>query len=290
LPDGAWPDLLCLEEIENASVLEALASGPLKAAGYRHIGMAPAPGSPINSGILSRLPILSLKAHALAGSVAGAKPGRSLLEARIGLGSAPGSRGDGPGQEAALTVFVLHWKSRVEGAQATEAARREAAALLAGRVAALLEADPEAELLVCGDFNESPDEYLRVGREGGQEPKRLLVAREPEGAGWLLGAAGSRAGSRAGASLPSREPVLFSPWAADSGYSYQYKGERERLDGFLLSPGLLDGKGLSFRGFSAVDAPFLLGPEGEPLGWSSISCTGYSDHLPILLLLEGSLR
>jgi len=182
-----------------------------------------------------------------------------------------------------LTVFVLHWKSRVEGAEATEGERREAAALLAGRVERILAADPDAELLACGDFNESPDEYLRVGRRyptallpeaeavGAPAAKRLLVAFVPD-----------RAGGE------GSEPVLFSPWAESEGYSYSYKGKRERLDGFLLAPGLLDGRGLSYRGFSVVDAGFLLDAEGAPLAWSSSSATGYSDHLPVLLVLEAS--
>lgn len=278
LPDGAWPDVLCLEEIENRAVLEALAAGPLKAAGYSHIGIAPASGSPINSGILSRKPILALKAHGLAASegskASPAPPSRALLEARIDCGG---------GSE--LSLFVVHWKSKVEGPEATEGPRREAAALIAERIARILDAESGAAIVVCGDFNESPDEYFRVGRryptalmadlaapEGaaGLGSKRLLVSSEP-----------GRAGRRA-----DGEPLLYSPWTADSGYSYAYKGGRERLDGFLLSAGLLDAEGLVFRGFAVVDAPFLLGPGGEPLAWSSSSGSGYSDHLPILLILE----
>jgi len=277
LPEGGWPDLLCLEEIEGRRVLDDLASGPLKAGGYRHIGVAPASGSPINCGILSRLPIRSLKAHGLAsGGESPAAPTRSLLEASL-------DRGAG----GMLTVFVLHWKSRVEGAQQTEGLRRESAALLSARVSAVLAADPDAELLACGDFNESPDEFYRVGRRyptalfpeaeaggssaaGGPGASRVLVAADP-----------SRARSSRGG-----EPVLYSPWAADSGYSYSYKGGRERLDGFLLAPGLLDDSGLRLRGFGVVDESFLMDAAGEPIAWSSSTAKGYSDHLPILLVLE----
>ncbi len=286
LPEGSWPDILCLEEIENRRVLEDLASGPLKAAGYRHIGIAPAAGSPVNSGILSRLPIRSLRAHGLASAGAGlVAPTRTLLEARVDAsGGRDGGRAvDGPATPSGeLFLFVLHWKSRIEGARETEGLRREAAALLASRIAELLDARPEAEIVACGDFNESPDEYLRVGKgyptalmpamlapaRGGAG--RLLVASEPEGAGRLEGG----------------EPVLYSPWTTSAGYSYSYKGGRERLDGFLLSGGLLDARGLGFRGFAVVDAPFLLGQSGEPLAWTSSGGKGYSDHLPVLLLLE----
>jgi endonuclease/exonuclease/phosphatase family metal-dependent hydrolase len=272
LPDGTWPDVLCLEEVENRSVLEDLASGPLKAAGYRSLAMAPAEGSPINSALLSRFALVSVKAHSLA-ATDGTKAGRALLEARL----------DANG--CALTVFVVHWKSRVEGAQATEEQRREAAALLAGRVSRLLEAEPGAELVVCGDFNESPDEYLRVGR---RYPTALMPEAESAEAVQAKRALVSFVAGKAEGS--GAEPVFFSPWGESSGYSYSYKGDRERLDGFLLAPGLVDGTGLAYRGFSVVDAPFLLDAEGAPLGWSSSTSTGYSDHLPILLVLEALPR
>ncbi len=271
LPEGGWPDVLCLEEIEGRRVLEDLAAGPLKSGGYRHIGVAPAAGSPINCGILSRLPICSLKAHGLAsGGGSLAAPTRSLLEARIESGMG-----------GTLTVFVLHWKSRIEGAQLTEGLRRESAALLSARIAAVLAADPDAELLACGDFNESPDEFYRVGRRyptalfpeaeaGGGAGGRLLVATEPK----------RSCASRGG------EPVLYSPWATETGYSYSYKGGRERLDGFLLAPGLLDGSGLRLRGFGVVDESFLMDASGEPIAWSSSAAKGYSDHLPLILMLE----
>ena len=206
---------------------------------------------------------------------------RNLLEARVDLG-----------EGGALALFVVHWKSKVEGAEATEEGRREAAALLADRVGRVLEAEPGAAIVVCGDFNESPDEYLRVGRryptalmpesEAGESVSagsRILVAAEPARAGLRPGAKGERA-----------EPALYSPWAESPGYSYSYKGRRERLDGFLLSPGLLDGSGLDLAGFSAVDAPFLMDAAGEPAAWSPANPGGYSDHLPVLLVLENLTR
>jgi endonuclease/exonuclease/phosphatase family metal-dependent hydrolase len=272
LSEGDWPEVLCLEEVENGKVLEDLATGPLKAAGYRSIAIAPVEGSPINSGLLSKYVLLSVKAHALSGG-GSARPGRSLLEVKLDAGG------------RALTVFVVHWKSKVEGAEETEGGRREAAALLSGRVGRILAADPGAELVVCGDFNESPDEYIRVGRRyptalmpateiaTATVAKRALVAFESRGSGGSGG-----------------EPVFYSPWAESSGYSYSYKGKRERLDGFLLASGLLDGEGLSYRDFSVVDAPFLLDGEGQPVAWSSSTATGYSDHLPILLVLEAAGR
>lgn len=274
-PGKRGPDLLCLAEIENRGVLRDLAAGPLKGSGYRETALVEAPGQPFQCGLVSRLPLLSLKAHGLS---AGGSEGRYLLEAEVawdGQGSA--DRG-GPAARP-LVVFVCHWKSKVGGAEATEAERREAAALLAGRAAARLAADPACELLACGDFNESPDEYARTGM-------RYATALWPDSAGSPPGPALVVAGEPGRAGLGEGRAVLYSPWAAAAGCSYVHEGREERIDGFLLGPGLLDGEGLSLSAFAPMDEAFLLGSDGAPRAWSSSSGSGYSDHLPLLLELS----
>ncbi|MDA8424771.1 MAG: endonuclease/exonuclease/phosphatase family protein [Treponema sp.] len=301
-PSGAAPDLVCLLEVEKPRVLEDLLAGPLKSAGYRCAAMAPAPGAAVNAGLISRLPIVSLRAHAVSGSGA-SRSGRYVLEAAVDVEGSP------------LTMLLCHWKSKLEGAEPTEDERRQEAALVEGRVSALLAADPEAAVVVCGDFNENPDEYLRVGKRYATALMPAEEARSPN-AGRLLVAAGlpgSAAGDPAGAAPPAgaalspdlsdtepaaagvaarspAEPVLYSPWAGAEGFSYAYKGARERIDGFLLSASLARGGRLAYRDFSVLDAPFLLDASGLPLKWSSFSGSGYSDHLPILLGLDVATR
>ncbi|MGA2547610.1 MAG: endonuclease/exonuclease/phosphatase family protein [Rectinemataceae bacterium] len=267
-PSGGTPDILCLEEIENEKVLEALRAGPLSAARYRYAAIAPAEGGPFSNCVLSRLPILSAVCHAA--STPAGRAGRDVLELELDAG---GRR---------LFLLSCHWKSKSGGAEETEEARREDAALVRGRVAARMAADPGVELVVCGDFNESPDEFLRVNRRyatalmpveeastKGPSPERLLVAS-----------------TLSPTSSLQNEIVLYSPWEDSGGYSYSFRGARERLDGFLLSPGLLDAAGLSFTSFAAANAPFLMDAEGAPLAWPGSGATGYSDHLPVFLMLE----
>jgi endonuclease/exonuclease/phosphatase family metal-dependent hydrolase len=275
LPEGTrprgsapGPDLLCLEEIENGSVLEALRTGALAKARYRYAAIANAEGGPFSVCALSRLPILSTSCHSAA--TVSARSGRDVLELELDAG---GRR---------LFVFVCHWKSKSEGGEVTEALRRETSALLRSLVSERLAKDPAAEVVVCGDFNESPDEYLRVKKRyatafmpveeaANAQPDRILVA------------------SSASETKPfgsSGELVLYSPWAEAGGYSYSFRGGRERLDGFLLSPGLLDETGLRFKRFSSVEALFLVDEKGAPVAWPGTGATGYSDHLPILLVLE----
>jgi hypothetical protein len=263
------PDVLCLEEVEGARVLEDLRAGGLAKARYRYAAVADAEGGPFANCVLSRLPIVSSSGHSA--TLGETRAGRDVLEVELDAG----------GQR--LIVMACHWKSKVGGAEATEEARREAAALVRGRIAARLAADPCAAVVACGDFNESPDELSRVGFAYPTALVGLGDAERFPGAGRLL-VASSPEGARA-----EGEIALFSPWEESGGFSYSYKGKRERIDGFLLSPGLASrapGRaGLAFAGFSAVAAPFLVDGDGEPIAWDSSKRSGYSDHLPILLEL-----
>jgi endonuclease/exonuclease/phosphatase family metal-dependent hydrolase len=271
------PDVLCLEEIENAKVLEALRAGPLASARYRYAAIAPSEGGPFSVCALSRVPILSSRCHSVA--LPSGRAGRDILEMELEVGS------------RRLVVIACHWKSKSGGDEATEEARREAAALVRSRVEALISADAGAEVIVCGDLNESPDEYARRGR---RYPTALIQVEDgsasagsPKGGArggrpsrLLVSSSKALAGMRDG-----REIVLFSPWDESGGYSFSFRGSRERLDNFLLSPALLDGKGLEYMRFSAEPAHFLVDGEGTPIAWPGSGATGYSDHLPILLVL-----
>jgi endonuclease/exonuclease/phosphatase family metal-dependent hydrolase len=272
-PQEKGPDIACLMEVENRAVLEELRTGALASSGYREAILVPAPGQAANCGILSRFPATGLAVHRL---VAGKREGRHILEVRLDVRGRP------------LTLFVCHWKSKLEGAAATEGERRAAAALVAGRVAALLAGDPRSEFLVCGDFNEGPDEFDLGGRA---YATALLPAGEVEAANalgdfdagrrLLVASAQEGAGTAAGGS-----PALWSPWPSVGGWSFAFGGRQERIDGFLLPPGLLDGEGLSYEAFRVLDEAFLLGPDGLPRAYDPRKGSGHSDHLPILLTLS----
>ncbi len=283
-PETKGPDIVCLEEIENEKVLNALREGPLASAGYRYAAISPAPGQAIASALLSKFPVKELKCHnagALreAGNRAKSQKaqaeGRYILEAEFDI------------EGRSLHGFICHWKSKLGGAAATEEARREASSLVAHRVSALLASDAAMEIFVCGDFNENPDEYRRVNAryltallpavsyEKLNSGALLLVTDNPDDAGPLP--------------CPSdpvgTAPALYSPWLTSGGCSYIHEGKEERIDGFLLSPGLLDEEFLSFVSFAPFDADFLLDAEGRPREWSNGTPDGYSDHLPVLLRL-----
>lgn len=274
-PSGkAYPDILCLEEIESVRVLEDLADGPLKSAGYSWLGLGGPQESPIRSAFLSRRKVTGVRAHALSDSW-GMGAGREIVELTIDLGQ------QGSPVPSLVTLFICHWKSRKEGAELTEPARREASRLVAGRISELLRIEGERPIICLGDFNESPDEFER---NSGKYPVALMPSSVAEIPGsWRSGVL-KLTGDGRQTRIDEGEVTLFSPWYSSSGYSYRFQGRDERLDGFLLSPGLFDGQGIEYRGFQVSDDPSLVDESGAPRGWDGKS--GFSDHLPILLTLD----
>ncbi len=257
---GDSPDVLVVQEAENARVLRDLAAA---LGGYPYIIAAPEEESTLACGILSRLPVVESKAHRVRKpDGAPASVPRFILEAEL---ETPNGR---------LIVMASHWKSKLGGAQETEPERQMAAAFIGAIVARRLASDPCLAIIVAGDFNENPDEFERVD---GAYPTALM---SPEaGAGpWLLIAKNKEA-----LQTGSEPPVLYCPWNDEGGYSYRYQGEPERIDQLLMSSGLALGKpgSLAFESFSAEPPEFIVSDSGQPLAWDSRNGSGYSDHLPI---------
>jgi endonuclease/exonuclease/phosphatase family metal-dependent hydrolase len=277
--DFPWPDILCLVEIEGEKVLRDLAQGPMAKASYRWLAVGEKGASATRCGILSRYPIVACRSHSLVDAW-GFGPFRDILEAEIGLGISGGA-------VERVTLFLCHWKSRKEGARDTEGARREAARMLSRRIREIKSQEPGRLVVVCGDFNENPDEFLRAGKEYPTAFSPLAPQGDPSESGGIIEVCGSRVLAGEGQSSPQDRVVLFSPWEEAGGFSYIFQGEEERLDGFLLSPASLDGKGLEYGDFFVGALPELLDQEGRPSGWNGK--TGFSDHLPIGLRLFSSL-
>ena len=272
VPGG--PDVLVLQEVENENSLRALVGGALKDLGYAWVAIVPKKGLPANVAVASRVPIV--RVHTIAISAYGGNELRDLLEVEI--------EKDG----RLLHVFANHWKAKSGGTRETEPWRIEAAARLGRRVRDILAADPSADIVAAGDFNESVDEWRQAGRAWqvalvpvDDDPPAsfldhtILLADEPKEAGTLVGGL-----------------ALYDPWfeiaPAERG-SYRYQGRWQTVDHMLLSPGLFDDRGYRYRpgGFRVVRLPFLLNADGTPKRWTRLAGQrGYSDHLPLLLALD----
>ncbi len=258
------PDILALQEIENQRALKDLADA---LGGYAQIIKPSDEDAALGCALLSRYPAIMARSHrATPPAGASSSVPRNLLEARLDVDGRP------------LLVFVAHWKSKLGGAEETEAERRAAAALLRSLARARLDAEPGLAIVAAGDLNENPDEYERIG---GAYPTALRALEAGPG-DWL---------SIGGDALSVAEDAaafvrFYTPWPSAEGYSYLYGGLEERIDHFLLSAGAVRGGSFTLAAFSAEPPPFLVDLEGRPLGWDSRAARGYSDHLPIRLTLS----
>jgi len=272
VPGG--PDVLLLQEVENENALQTFLTQGLRGMGYQWHVLVPKMRLSANVAIVSRIPVRRVRTHAVGPWKNGA-PVRDILEAQVEL------RG------RLLYVFNNHWKSRTEGARATEPLRREAAGVLAARIGEILAAEPLADIVAAGDFNESADEYARRGHRAVtalMPGDSALPPREP--AVIFLSSAAPAAGVNGG------RCVLYEPWfelPAQQRGSAAWQGEWLTSDHVLLSAGLFDSEGFRYRAgsFTAVRLPFLLTERGFPRRWQPRAADGYSDHLPVLVTLDG---
>ncbi|MFP4566008.1 MAG: endonuclease/exonuclease/phosphatase family protein [Spirochaetaceae bacterium] len=286
--DRGGPDVLCLQEVEHGRVVAELARDHLRWAGYRYAAASETPGSAVEVALLSRLPIAAVRVHAPVHSrLRTGVTLRPVLEVRLETAGAP------------LYLFVNHWKSKSGGARETEPARRAAASVVARRMRSIEAAEPGAEIVVCGDLNESPRAFDEAGRAyptalmplggGNTDSSRRPALR-------ALRVSGSRAAVRAaaaGGAAAAGEAVLYSPWGeTDASGSYYFRGGWHRLDHTLVSAGLLDPEGWELASFEVVRPRFATTEDGRPIasrrpgGGGGFGEGGYSDHLPVMLTLK----
>jgi len=138
--EGAGPDILILQEVENFAALEELQKRGLRNKGYKEIILIEGPDKRgIDVAILSKLPLIAAQSHTVElprkedGS--DAHPTRGILEATFKVGSKK------------LTVYANHWPS-----QSNPTANRVAAAQTLSDAAKAATARGEA-VIALGDFN-----------------------------------------------------------------------------------------------------------------------------------------
>ncbi|NOY08597.1 MAG: endonuclease/exonuclease/phosphatase family protein [Spirochaetes bacterium] len=268
------PDIIALQEVENKNVLEKLVKGFLKNMNYRYIVLVPKAGLAANVGVISRYPVE--KVHSYYVSNWGKNPVRNILEVDI----------DADGK--LLYLFNNHWKSKSGGVAVTEISRRESAGVVIRRLREILASDPEADIIVCGDFNEDTAEFL-------DSRGKYQTALIPVDAGspYEYNSSSIFLGDSADFRSGGGKVVLYDPWFELTGNntgSYVYRGRWETPDHILLSSGLFDKKGLSYKqgDFRVMKNSFLLyKTSGYPKRWSPLKgYDGYSDHLPLFISLE----
>jgi endonuclease/exonuclease/phosphatase family metal-dependent hydrolase len=161
-----------------------------------------------------------------------------------------------------LYVFMDHWPSRFH----EESFREKAADVLRKRVDAILAADPKADMIMVGDFNDEPDDpsirdHLRAAKSEDNLPATSL--------------------------LDTTAPIK------DAGKgTIVYKNKWELIDHVIISAGLLDSAGFHWKKGSThrIDFPELIFTSksdkeiprpNQTYTGKVFHKTGYSDHLPV---------
>jgi endonuclease/exonuclease/phosphatase family metal-dependent hydrolase len=167
---------------------------------------------------------------------------------------------------AVLYVFMDHWPSRFHD----DTYRDKAADVLRKRVDEILLADPKADIIMLGDFNDEPD------NESIRDHLRAVKTADQAKDGKLFDTLAPLKDSKLGTIV--------------------YKNEWELIDHVIISPGLLDPAGFQWKKDSSrrIDFPELIfRPRGkgeiprpnQSYTRNDFHPSGYSDHLPVGCIL-----
>ena len=220
-------DVICLQEVESLPVLDRFNAFYLGGMKYAHRAVIDCfDPRQIDVAVLSRHPIVSLRSHREERNKAGTAFlfSRDCLEVDVLVGG------------KTLTLYLNHFKSMMEGREATRARRQEQAE----RVAAIIDARwkksaYKGNFIVLGDLNDYPDGKTGLAALLGHKGLDNVLTRLPETERWTHYYAGGNAYRQldylllsAGlAKANSGKPAVMRsglPWRAK-------KVTEERLDG-----------------------------------------------------------
>ena len=265
------PDIIALQEIENSRVAEDLVENYLKGMDYNYIIVTDTEDSAIQLGFISRIEFDEIMVHQI--FFDGHTIGRPVLEISIVTDA------------GTLTIFNNHWKSKLGGEEETEPERIAAATTIKRRILELSSDDPLAGIVVLGDLNENWDEYRRIGGEYITALMPLDDISSPDMSGPIL-ITGSE--DEFDSSIAPESIILYSPWCGDTDESgsYVYNNIWQTIDHVLMNSGMFNSVGLEYESFRVLKDDYLLNTSGYPLKWRTETGYGYSDHLPLILVIK----
>ena len=180
--NGNGPDILGIEEVENDDVVRDLVE-KLKTAPYGIVHVdSPDPRGIDTAMLFNRNRFSLLEFHANKVSLQGDRTTRDILHAVFD---------DRDGER--IHVFVNHWPSRGGGVEVSEPNRFAAARILSKAIARVFQREPQAHIVVLGDFNDEPtSQSIRVvlnvapyPSRSGYVPTRLYnLASQTSAKGW----------------------------------------------------------------------------------------------------------
>ncbi len=201
--------------------------------------------------VFTRFPVKSARSHPTLDA-------RAILEVVVEVDGAP------------LYIFANHWKSGASD-PATEPTRVANAWTLRRRLDEIFRADPNADVVLGGDFNSQYNQKRRYPQLG------------ITGMNDVLGSQGNELAIRGAG------PDLYNLWyelpPAERG-SDTFRGEWGTLIHLLVSRGLYDFRGVQYvdNSFGVAKFPGLnADARGLPVRWSAAgpAGSGFSDHFPV---------
>jgi predicted extracellular nuclease len=170
-----------------------------------------------------------------------------------------------------LHFFVNHWPTRGEGQAATERRRQYAAVLLRKAVDSIFNYEPEAKIIIMGDFNDEPTNLSLHG---------ILNANN----------------KRKNASPRELYNLMYDMHNIGNLGTYNYKGGWTMLDQLIVSQPLLHsekGWKVTWEGGKIFRADWMMvniakvdGPIPDRTYSGPNYTGGVSDHLPVFMILK----
>lgn len=255
------PAIVGLSEIENRQVLEELIdTPPLRKYGYNIIHRDMDGPQGLDVALIYRPKLFKPSAtESISVSLEDGYKTRDILQVKGEL------RGE------LVTVYVNHWplQTRTRRGRTNGSRQRTAATTLRREIEKQQAADPNAKIIVMGDFDAEPKSEVMQ--------KSLLATGRPN---------------------PAYSKELFNThfisYVNGLG-SYLYRGDFQMLDQILISKSLLNGQGgLQYvRGSAGIHNPvsikYTFGKYREsptPTFQNNIYLGGYSDHFPVYIQLR----
>lgn len=262
--EDTWPALIGFCEVENRDVLELLlAATDMKEAGYEIIHKESPDYRGIDVALLYKRDIFELITYKLYQVWFPFNIDYSTREVLYVKGNLAGT--------GEIHLFVNHWPSRSGGEMETRPKRVFVAELIRTKVDSIFGLDPQARIILTGDFNDEPDDFSIISGLTG------LHSFDKPKPGNLYAL--------------SRYLQLNS----DIG-SYKYKGNWNFLDQFVVSSSLLDTtQNLYCRptDLEITERYYLFEEDKTYMGKKPFRTYlgnyfhgGYSDHLPVALKLR----
>jgi endonuclease/exonuclease/phosphatase family metal-dependent hydrolase len=250
--DRKGPDILAVAELESERSAELLLGALNKrltnpTLHYKNIlFQSVAGGRHIATAIVTRLPVERDRTRLL-------DKRRRILEGRVKVAG------------KSLIIIASHWTSRLTDKKGE--GRAKYADVIYGRFKAIYLANPKVDLLVCGDFNDNPNDRAVT--------ENLHAVEDVS-------------------SLRAGEPLLFNLFAGlyKRGVGSHYYGRNVYLfDQICVSPGLLDKENWSCDPASATVVKEMADSRGRPIRFGGerdkrpLDVRGASDHFPVTVRL-----